>query len=384
MTTQEHFCTNCILPNGFLGIDLDDKGLCNFCNDPSYHNPNWSKTIISDNRRREAKQDWEQVMDKMQSTEGEYDCLLGYSGGKDSTALLYYLTQECGLKVFVITIDTGFMTNIAKQNIDQTLNILGIEKKDYLIEENAIDTFLKIYRWHFFNHTSDSICLTVNICQVCSDLIHSIAIKEAIKRNIPYVLFAYSPDQIKRYFYEISQQGVVHWKPQILDELPFIQQDHFWYLNPNSVSQVEIPRILLPYHVMEYNEHNIIALVESKGLISKGKADPVLTNCHVVKAALMYDFYRYGGLTYALQYAELVRQETEGKAHRLSRKQWLRTYNTIAKGIIGGTFNKEGIDLFLSKIGTSKQALLESIEQYRQLDPHAPQIINNLKNYGLE
>jgi hypothetical protein len=135
---------------------------------------------------------------------------------------------------------------------------------------------------------------------------------------------------------------------------------------------------------MDYNEQDIISLVESKGLISKGKADPVLTNCHVVKAALMYDFYRYGGLPYALQYAELVRQETKEKAHRMIRKQWLRTYNVIAKGILLGTFNKEGIDLFLRKIGTSKEALLDSIEKSRQLDPYALQIISNLKYYGIE
>jgi hypothetical protein len=383
MTTQEQFCTNCILPNGFLGIDLNEEGLCNFCHDPAYQNPNWSKIPISDKRRREAKKDWNQVLEEMKSTNREYDCLLGYSGGKDSTALLYYLTQKCGLKVFVITIDTGFMTTIAKQNINQTLSTLGIEKKDYLIEEQAIDTFLKLYRWHFFNHTSNSICLTVNICQVCSDLIHSIAIKEAIKRNIPYVLFAYSPDQIKRYFYEIPQEDSIQWKPQILEELPFEKQDRSWYVS-RTINKNNIPRILLPYHVMDYNEREIINLVESKGLISKGKADPVLTNCHVVKAALMYDFYRYGGLPYALQYAELVRQETEEKNHRMTRKQWLRTYNTIAKGIIQGTFNKEGIDLFLDKIGASKEALLDSIEKYRKSDPYALRILTNLKQYGIE
>jgi len=70
----------------------------------------------------------------------------------------------------------------------------------------------------------------------------------------------------------------------------------------------ELPRVLLPYHVIPYREQDIIELVESKNYIKKGHADPLLTNCNVVHAATFYDFNRYGGILYAYQYAELVRQ----------------------------------------------------------------------------
>ncbi len=64
----------------------------------------------------------------------------------------------------------------------------------------------------------------------------------------------------------------------------------------------------------------------------KGHADPLLTNCNVVHAATFYDFNRYGGILYAYQYAELVRQNPE------SKKKWLRTLKISAPLILENKF----------------------------------------------
>jgi hypothetical protein len=93
--------------------------------------------------------------------------------------------------------------------------------------------------------------------------------------------------------------------------------------------------------------------------------DPILTNCHVVKTALLYDLYRYGGLNYALQYAELVRQEKTKERQRRSRKKWLRLYKKIVHSILKGTFNIDGMNQFFKNIGVSKDELLESIIKQR-------------------
>ena len=115
-----------------------------------------------------------------------------------------------------------------------------------------------------------------------------------------------------------------------------------------------------------------------QSLISKGKSDPILTNCHVVKAAMMYDFYRYGGITYALQYAELVRQAPDEETHRLYRKKWLRVYRGIAHSIFKGNFSAKGIDTFLDRIGCSIEEILNSIIRFRNQDPNQDKILQNL------
>jgi hypothetical protein len=131
--------------------------------------------------------------------------------------------------------------------------------------------------------------------------------------------------------------------------------------------------------VIEYNEDEIINRLESKGLIQKGKGDPVLTNCHVVKAALFHDFYRYGGLTYALQYAELVRQEQNPEKHKQCRKNWLRTYKQIGKSILNGTFDVEGMEAFFTNLEITKEELLREIEKKRNGDPNEARILHNIK-----
>ena len=128
MIEQEKICKNCILPDGFLGVSLDSEGNCGFCTDKNHENINWSRTTISDERRVQALQDWNNVVREMQENHGkvEYDCILGYSGGKDSTALLDYLVNDLGLTPLAVTSDTGFMTEIAKDNIRETLEQINV------------------------------------------------------------------------------------------------------------------------------------------------------------------------------------------------------------------------------------------------------------------
>ena len=380
MIKQEHFCRNCIVPDGFLGLSLNEEGLCNFCRNPNHKNVNWSKVQISNQKKEQMQEDWKKVIEDLKKKEikGNYHCVLGYSGGKDSTALLDYLVNDLGLDVLAVTVNTGFMTDIAKQNIIDTIIKMNIEEHHLFIEDVS-KTFTRLYRWLFFNHHSNTISLTVDVCDQCSDLIHSIVVKHALNRKIPYVFFGYSPDQIKRYFYEIPQNEALNdWKPIFTDLAPFTKKDRANYIDKIHISISDMPRILLPYHVMRYDEKEIIEIVEKKGFIQKGKADPILTNCHVVKAAAIYDLYRYGGLTYALQYAELVRQAPDEKTRKFHRKKWLRLYRGIVHSIYKRQFNVEGINDFLKTIGSSMEEIMDIIIQFRDLDPNKNKILQNI------
>jgi hypothetical protein len=381
MTLNNIICKNCILMDGFLGIDINEDHLCNFCADPTYKNPNWSKREITDDQRIAKKIDWEQTAKRMQQTHdgSHYDCVIGYSGGKDSTALIDMFVNEYHLNPLLISVDTGFMTSVAKQNMKDTLNKMKLYDNHILIED-ANPTFKKLYQYYFFNHNSPEKALTVEICHKCTDLIHTIIIKEALKRNIPYVIIGFSPDQIARYFYETHPENIIE------DGTPLFifrdnENDLKWYLSQSEKEkmQVECPRLLYPYHVIDYNEQEIISRLEGKGLIQKGKGDPLLTNCHVVKVALFHDFYRYGGITYALQYAELIRQEKDAIKRKNSRKSWLRTYKQVAKGILNSTFNKEGNQTFFANIGITREELLQKVIEKRESDDNIKKILNNIQ-----
>ena len=108
----------------------------------------------------------------------------------------------------------------------------------------------------------------------------------------------------------------------------------------------------------------MINLVESKYLIKKGHADPLLTNCNVVHAATFYDFNRYGGILYAYQYAELVRQDPQ------QRRKWLRTLKMTAPLILDNRFKEKEVKKFFEKIEFSQEQLLKRIEKQLDNDPN--------------
>ena len=120
--------------------------------------------------------------------------------------------------------------------------------------------------------------------------------------------------------------------------------------------------------MIPYREQQIIDLVESKNYIKKGHADPLLTNCNVVHAATFYDFNRYGGILYAFQYAELVRQNPE------TRKKWLRTLRIAAPLILENKFKEKEVNDFLEKIGISQPELMDQINTQLEQDPKKNQI----------
>jgi hypothetical protein len=373
MIKEKNICRKCILPDGFLGVHLNSEGLCEFCCDETHKNINWSRTKISLQRKRRALFDWENAVKDMQKSQGGrvYDCMLGYSGGKDSTALMDYLVNELYLKPLVITIDTGFMTDIAKNNMKQSLQRLQV---DHVLIEECIPTFTKLYKWHFLNHHSNEAFLTRRVCDSCSDLIHSIIVKEALEREIPYVFFGYSPDQIFRYFYEIPKHEIINkWKPKILDSPFFNDSDRKWYLTNKEINKETLPRVLFPYHVLPYREQDVISLVESKNYIKKGHADPLLTNCNVVHAATFYDFNRYGGILYVYQYAELVRQDPS------LREKWLRTLTMAAPLILENKFKQKEVNAFLEQIGVSQERLLTQTKRQLEKDPNREHIELNIQ-----
>lgn len=248
--------------------------------------------------------------------------------------------------------------------------------------EESFETFTKLYRYFLsgYKPQSDEKCVSLSICHTCTDLIHTALVKEAMKKGIDHVIVGFSPDQIARYYYETSpeetlEDGIPH--PQELND-NLAEDDLQWYLTPDTPLE-EIPHVLYPYHVINYDQSEIIKRIETKELVEVGKGDPVLTNCHVVMTGMMYDLFRFGGVSYSFQYAELIRQQENSEAWKQERKGWLRTMKRVAKGLLNGQLATEGINTVLDRIGISRQELLSTIEEQVEQDPNKEQILRNIE-----
>ena len=123
MNNNYRVCSNCVMDTSDSKITFDDKGICDHCN--TYYKdilPNWH----TDERGDRALK---QIVKKLKR-EGEgkdFDCLMGMSGGIDSSYLLYVMVEKYGLRPLVFHVDAGWNSQIAVNNIERLVDGLGLD-----------------------------------------------------------------------------------------------------------------------------------------------------------------------------------------------------------------------------------------------------------------
>ncbi len=116
-------CKRCVMDNASEPeIIFDSQGYCNFCNSALGRK---NKIYFPD---LEGKKRLERIIDeiKSESIGKEFDCVMGISGGLDSSYLAY-LGHQYGLRVLAIHIDDGFDTDISKRNIKKLIDKTGFK-----------------------------------------------------------------------------------------------------------------------------------------------------------------------------------------------------------------------------------------------------------------
>jgi N-acetyl sugar amidotransferase len=129
MTENYQICTQCIMDTTDPDIQFDESGVCHHC---TTYEHELSKRLY---RGEEAKLKLNEVVVKMKrdGKGHEYDCIIGVSGGVDSTYVAY-LVKNLGLRPLAIHFDNGWNSELAVSNIIQTLETLGIELHTYVID----------------------------------------------------------------------------------------------------------------------------------------------------------------------------------------------------------------------------------------------------------
>jgi len=109
-------------------ITFNSEGACNHCRD---YNKEAAKGIASiDQGENFLKEKTKQI--KADGKSKEYDCILGLSGGVDSTYVAY-LAKEYGLNPIVVHLDNGWNSELAADNIKNTIRKLGFDLFTYVI-----------------------------------------------------------------------------------------------------------------------------------------------------------------------------------------------------------------------------------------------------------
>jgi len=108
-------CTRCILPETFPHIEFDRDGVCNYCreHDPAVHYGADALAAAVEPYRRKSTQ---------------ADCLVAFSGGRDSSYCLHYVKRVLGLNPIAYTYDWGMVNDLARRNQSRMTSALGVEQ----------------------------------------------------------------------------------------------------------------------------------------------------------------------------------------------------------------------------------------------------------------
>ena len=108
-------CTKCILPETFPFIEYDDSGECNYCK-------NYKKK-----KQVRSLDALEELVAPYRRNDGSPDCLVPFSGGRDSMYVMHVIKKELGLNPIAFTYDWGMVTDLARRNIARICGELGVE-----------------------------------------------------------------------------------------------------------------------------------------------------------------------------------------------------------------------------------------------------------------
>lgn len=116
-------CVQCVMDTTDSAIVFDEHGVCDWCNDYRLHiKPNWEKSL-------QDKDALQKIADRIkQEGKGkQYDCIIGMSGGVDSSYLCYVAKEIMGLRPLIYVVDTGWNLEVANENIRRIVEALQLD-----------------------------------------------------------------------------------------------------------------------------------------------------------------------------------------------------------------------------------------------------------------
>ncbi len=108
-------CTKCLLPETMPFIEFDSEGVCNYCK-------NYKKIELK------GKKELEVELQKFRNNQAKgHDCIMTFSGGRDSSYALHYIKNEMKMNPLVYTYDWGMITDIGNRNMRKMVKELDLE-----------------------------------------------------------------------------------------------------------------------------------------------------------------------------------------------------------------------------------------------------------------
>lgn len=188
MKINHQVCTKCVMDTSDAGISFDKNGICDNCRRFERDIlPTWRKETSNDTKFIE-------LFNKIKASgkDKKYDCVIGLSGGLDSSYLLHQAVTKFGLRPLVFHVDGGWNSESAVSNIQKLIDKLDLELMTEVINWRE----MRDLQLAFFKSGVSHIDLPQDHAFIAA------LYKFALKHDIKYILngFNYSTEGIRNPF----------------------------------------------------------------------------------------------------------------------------------------------------------------------------------------
>lgn len=162
-------CSKCVTPETAESLIFDENNTCSACKQISFKNEkvDWA----------DRKVQFENLIAKHKN-KFDYDCVVPFSGGKDSTFALWYIVKIKNLKPLVVRFDHNFLRETVQKNTEKTITKLGVDFLNFKPNFNIVKKMM-----------FESLFRRGDFCWHCHVGVNAFPIRIAIEKNIPLLIY---------------------------------------------------------------------------------------------------------------------------------------------------------------------------------------------------
>lgn len=363
-------CTSCLLPETYETIEFDGKGTCNVCRGKEF---------------RDTSVDWAsrklQLDDLIEQNRGkfDYDMIVPFSGGKDSTFTLHYLMKEYKIKPLVVRFDHGFMRSTLTENNTRTFKKLGVDVLNFTPNWQVVKRLML-----------ESLRRKGDFCWHCHTGIFSYPMHIALKFGVPLVMWGEPSSEYTQYY---------DYRDDEIEEVDETRFNRFVNLGITAEDMLGMiggdfpvdPRDLKPYTYPPVRELKRIRYRS----VCLGSFIPwdVKPQVEIIKSELGWQGEQVEGMPWEEYPYEKIECYMQGMRDYIKylKRGYSRVSQMVALDLRNGRIDQErgqqlidtyegrkppSLELFLDYVGLSEQEFFEVVDK-TVVPPHKPDYQSN-------
>ena len=298
-----HRCRCCIMPEVKDHLEFDENGLCSLCREHAELAASVKPTALQFESKttEEKKAIFLKKIERFRANDGDYDCMVAVSGGKDSIMTLA-VAHDLGLKPLALFVDNGFALPEMFENIRNATDAMQIDWVTFRTTEmkRLFSTLLKSKK-------------NIYYCRVCHILLEDVIKKFCAQNRIRLILGGYTKGQ------SYLKQNALSWifKESDKNTLEVLKADGSFeqymdlFSDPISYAARHYRGItqISPFKYLDYDEEQIIKTLKEKYHFQLPENSWPLhsTNCAFNYVSQYLAVKQFGYSQHETEFSDLVR-----------------------------------------------------------------------------